>query len=297
MAHWDPGKVLEPSIGWWGPCRALRGCQSAAVLLISARIPHVPDYTPTGLRLPPPPECMEFQVRVFGMAHWDPGKVLEPSIGWSGPRHALRGCQSAAVAFMFARIPMYFFTIRVVSGRHRPPSAWNFRSECLGWFIGTQGRYQNRQSGGRGHVVRSGGANRPLCRWCLSEICSIWAKGSDSSPATPAPRVHGISGLSVWDGSLGPRDGIRTVNRVVGAMWCARDDGNLRSYGLFSKSMQMSIFAHFGPNWTKTSFLTKIFFRKWLHLFRHPQISLVEVCSLRFWGGRRSTTNDGCSGS
>ena len=181
MAHWDPGKVLEPSIGWWGPCRALRGCQSAAVLLISARIPHVPDYTPTGLRLPPPPECMEFQVRVFGMAHWDPGKVLEPSIGWSGPRHALRGCQSAAVAFMFARIPMYFFTIRVVSGRHRPPSAWNFRSECLGWLIGTQGWYQNRQSGGRGHVVRSG-RRQPSKLWGVFKIdanehfCPFWPK-------------------------------------------------------------------------------------------------------------------------
>ena len=144
--------------------------------------------------------------------------------------------------------------------------------------------------------MRSGGTNLPLCRWCLPELSSILAKGSDSSQATPAPRVHGISGLSVWDGSLGPRDGIRTVNWAVGAMSCARDDGKLRSYGVFSKSIQMSILAHFGPNWTKTSFLTKIFFRKWLHLFRHPQISLVELCSVRFWGGRRSTTNDGCSG-
>ena len=59
----------------------------------------------------------------------------------------------------------------------------------------------------------------------------------------------------------------------------------------------MSILVHFGQNCTKMSFLPKIFFRKLSHLFRHPQISLVEVCSVQFWGGRRSTTNDGCSGS
>ena len=116
---------------------------------------------------------------------------------------------------------MYLITPRLVCGCPRPPSVWNFRSECLGWLIGTLARYSNRQSGGRGHVMRSGGANRPLLRSCLPESPCIFLQ-SEWSPAATAPRVHGISGLSVWDGSLGPWQGIRTVNRVVGAMSCAR---------------------------------------------------------------------------
>ena len=116
------------------------------------------------------------------MAHWDPGKVLEPSIGRSGPCRALGGYQPAAVPVVFARIIEYFGKrFRLVSGHPRPPSAWNFRSECLGWLIGTQGWYQNRQLGGRGHVVRSG-RRQTSKLWGVFKIhtnehfCPFWPK-------------------------------------------------------------------------------------------------------------------------